>query len=365
MQRHLGQFSPALSLRAPLTAPARKPATAPLVPVLPAPQPRLSVTPMLAAKPSVVAQPQPAARPIVTIGPSVVAKPGVVGKPVTSEDRVLAASKMALKTADKIRAVKVKSPAAVAQQSLDAAETKVRGLVFGLPTKRVSLVQAVALVDEARGDVSRAKLPVGEYLGIMSALLALRAAIAPPVSSKVTAVSKSAVTASQATAIQGAVDAAISKLASSGVPLTDQTVKQTATQILKDVAPDAEKTGALKTATLVLTGSAKTNETVAAETLSTTPLPVESVAALVEANETAPAAPEPVETPSAETAPAEPATVTSLVAPVEAAKKDGLFGVPWLYVGIAAGVLVVGGVILASRSAPTPNRRKRSSRRRS
>lgn len=376
MQRHLGQFSPALTLRTPLpAAPTPKPAAAPLAPLkasLPAPLTKLSVTPMLAAKPGVVAQPKPAARPIVTIGPSVVAKPGVVAKPVTSEERALATSKMALNTANKIRAIKVKSPAGVAQQSLDAAETKVRGLVFGLPTKRLSLAQAVALVDEARGDVSRAKLAGDVYLGITSALVALRAAIAPPVSSKVTALSKSAVTATQATAIQGAVDAAISKLASSGVPLTEVTVKQTASEILKDVAPDAAQTGALKTATLVLTGTAKTNDTVATETLSTTPLPIESVAALVQANETAPAAPEPeqaaaAETPSDEKSASEPATVTSLVAPAEAAKSEGLFGVPWLYVGIGAGVLAVGGVILATtrRKAPTPNRRKRSRKRRS
>ena len=336
-RHHLGQFSSAALMRPSIPAPV-KPAVASLATVKAPSSSKVGVMPLLAAKP-------------------------VVAKPVASEDRVVAVSKMAIKTADKIRASKMKATGA-SQQSLDSAETKIRGLVFGLPTKRVSLAQALSLVDEARRDVASAKLPADLSSALGASLQALRSAIAPPVRSTMTVLSKDPVTAAQATVIQGAVDAAVAKLASSGKPVTDLAVKTEASSILKDVASDSVKPEVLKTATLVLTGTARTDESKPAQTLTSTPLPIESVASLVEASESAPPAPEPEK--PAESAPetiSEPVTTASLVSPAERSKKEGLFGIPWLYVGLGAGVLVVGGVILASRRpAPTPNKRRRGKR---
>jgi hypothetical protein len=46
-----------------------------------------------------------------------------------------------------------------------------------------------------------------------------------------------------------------------------------------------------------------------------------------------------------------------IVSPVAAPAQPGLFGVPWLYVGLGAGAVAIGGLML-SRRAPTANRKK-------
>lgn len=341
------------------------------------------------------------AKPVVVSTSSVVVNPpagaparGVVvvsgaAKPVNSADRAKAAAAMAIRIADKLRALRPKAPAGAPRSAMNEAENKIRGIALLLPLKRMTLAQAFMSVSEAQRGVIAGQLPLETRKSVLAALQALRSAIAPPVRSKVTVApavgGRVSVTATQATTIQGSVDAAISKLAAAGTPVTEATVKQAAVDIIKEVAPDASEaakmTASLNESPLVVSGGAKADETKAVETLTTTPMATEAVVAIMESTDKAPPAPEPEATKVEEPAPAPtpsdlvaappPAEekkadeVTSLVAPTEAPKKEGLFGIPWLYVGLGAGALVVGGIIMSRRPAPTPNRRKRGSKRRS
>lgn len=345
----------------------------------------------------VASSPKPSV--VVTAPKSVVVtppKPSVVparrtvvpAKQVTSRDRVHAASVMSAKLANRIRQEKAKAPAGLARQSLESAENRLRSLALMLATKRMSLLQALNSVSWAQREVAKGQLPSRTLASLLAALQALRAVVAPPARSRVTVAPPAGrvVTAPHATTIQSAVDAAISALAAAGTPVTEATVKQTATEIIKDVAEDATQAktmvASLSESPLVVSGTAKTSsEDKPVETLTSTPLTTESVTSLVESAEQAPPAPEPEAEKQAEPAPAPtpddlvaapppPATSEAapsvVVAPAAAeSAKEGLFGVPWLYVGLGAGALVVGGIIMSRRSAPTPNRRKRSSKRRS
>ena len=400
--RPLGQFSfkPNIGTLAPAPAPTTKTLATVSAPTLTyAPKPMLAPAMALAPKPMLI--PVAVAKPgvvssVVASAASVAARPSGVSvsapvKLVTSEDRSLAASKMAARIADRIRLEKVKLSASSApRKSLDSAETRIRALALMLPLKRMSLAAAYAAVNTAQFEVTQGRLDARARNSLLASIQALRAAIAPPVRSTVTVVTTSSVrvSAPQATTIQGAVDAAISKLAASGTPVTEANVKQTATEIIKDVSPDttqaATMVASLNQSPLVVGGAAKTDDSQATQTLTSAPLPTESVTALVESADAAPPAPEPAADKSAEAVPPPtpddlvaappPADAekkpdeepTSLVAPAPvteaAAKKPGLFGVPWLYVGLGAGALVVGGIIMSRRPAPTPNRRKRVSR---
>lgn len=333
-------------------------------------------------------------KPVTVSAASVVVTPparGVVvvsgaAKPVNSADRAKAAAAMAIRIADKLRALRPKAPAGAPRSAMNEAENKIRGIALLLPLKRMTLAQAFMSVSEAQRGVVAGQLPAEIRKSLLAALQALRSAIAPPARSRVTVVPSVGrtvnLTATQATTVQGSVDAAISKLAAAGTPVTEATVKQAAVDIIKEVAPDASEAAkmaaSLNESPLVVSGGAKTDETKPVETLTTTPMATEAVVAIMESTDKAPPAPEPEEKKAEE--PAAPPTpddlvaapppadkkadeVTSLVASAEPAAKEGLFGIPWLYVGLGAGAMVIGGIIMSRRPAPTPNRRKVSKRR--
>ena len=323
---------------------------------------------------------------VVTSGSA--AKPAVVvsavAKPVDSSHRSKAAVAMAIRIADKIRALRSSAPAGAPRSAMTKAENDVRQIALLMPLRRMTITQAFVAVSEAQRNVVQGQLPAETRKKLLSMLQALRSSLAPPVRSKVTVVPTVSVkvTATQATTIQAATDAAISKLAATGTPVTEATVKQTAVEIIREVAPDSSEASkmeqALKGSPLVVSGEAKTDETRLTETLTSTPLSLQSVASLVESSDKAPPAPEPEAekkdepaapppTPDDLVAAPPPADkkadeVTSLVASAEPAAKEGLFGIPWLYVGLGAGAMVIGGIIMSRRPAPTPNRRKRRSR---
>ena len=323
-------------------------------------------------------------------------------KLVTSSDRSAAAAKVATQVANKIRSAMLRLPQGRDRQPLASAEVRVRSLALRLPTKNLKLIDAFAQVNEAMREVAGSSLDkvsggAQAKARLLTALRALRSTIAPPARSAVRVlppIGKPAarLTPSQAVTVQAAVDAAVAKAAEIGTPVTEVSVKQIASDIIKETATDDGQAttmiSSLKESPLVVSGGAKTDETKPVETLTSTPLTTESVAAIVSATESAPPAPEPDKkdeaastqtteaivtldalAPPSSIAPPAAAEPASLVAPatVEAEKKEGLFGVPWMYVGIGAGALVVGGLIMSRRSpAPTPNkrrRRKRSSRR--
>lgn len=303
-------------------------------------------------------------------------------KPVNSADRAKAAAAMAIRIADKLRALRPKAPAGAPRSAMNEAENKIRGIALLLPLKRMTLAQAFMSVSEAQRGVVAGQLPAEVRKSLLAALQALRSAIAPPARSRVTVVPSVGrtvnLTATQATTVQGSVDAAISKLAAAGTPVTEATVKQAAVDIIKEVAPDASEAAkmaaSLNESPLVVSGGAKTDETKPVETLTTTPMATEAVVAIMESTDKAPPAPEPEEKKAEE--PAAPPTPDDLVAappPADkkadevtslvASAKEGLFGIPWLYVGLGAGAMVIGGIIMSRRPAPTPNRRKVKKRR--